>query len=181
MRKLLFNAAVRQWMVCVYFRIVEPTNSLVWLLQLKLDVLVYGKYCCSGSVAQQWRLVLVTGWQLFVLQQGTVDIFSSTHISEWGQSSQYSDRLRSGWIGFGSLQEQRFFSEPDRLRGPPSLLSNVYYGLFLRGWNGWSLCLVLRSEVHGAIPPLTQASLGELLKRIICPWCSSGLWHCVDL
>jgi hypothetical protein len=42
-------------------------------------------------------------------------------------------RLRAGRPGFDSRQEQKFFSRPDRLPGPPSLLSDGYRVLFPRG------------------------------------------------
>jgi hypothetical protein len=45
-------------------------------------------------------------------------------------------RLRAGRPGFDSRQGRGFFSSPyraDGLWGPPSLLSNLYWGLFRRG------------------------------------------------
>jgi hypothetical protein len=83
-------------------------------------------------------------------------------------------QLDDWWFNSGRIWE--FFSSPlhpDKLWGPPSLLSNGYHGFFPCGKSGLGmkltthLHLVPRSRMHGAIPPLpnTPPWHGAQLKK----------------
>jgi len=74
-------------------------------------------------------------------------------------------RPRTVRLGFGSRQGIGFFSlppRPDRLWGPPNLLSNGYWGLLSQTENGRDVKLILHLHLmptlktRGAIPPLRQ-------------------------
>jgi hypothetical protein len=75
-------------------------------------------------------------------------------------------------VGARVLVGSRIFTSPchpDRLWGPPNLLSNGYWGLFSGGKSGWSvkltthLQLVPRSRKYGSIHPLPHTP----------SWCSA--------
>jgi hypothetical protein len=70
--------------------------------------------------------------------------------------------LGDGGVGVQILVGSRIFSPPrypDRLWGPPSLLSNGYQGLLPRGYSGWGVNLtthpqlVPRSRKYGSTHP----------------------------
>jgi hypothetical protein len=58
---------------------------------------------------------------------------ASFSTESWQSSSQYCDKLWTGWLRSNSQQRQDFFSSllyPDQIWGPDSLLSNRFQGMF---------------------------------------------------